>query len=438
MLLSKCGSDWLPKGGDEDNTTTFTATIYPSQLTGIIKFTLYDVSDEPGYCMNSPATVPGSGEDSDAWKDLQFPDSQSGFTISGSNNDVATKTSAANSATVTVKSFDYGSYGKIKAEVQIGGTWYPALVVGGPARYATVPRDEDANDIADAWAYNTGGKNDDDEHSVNNAHDGDGLTRYEEYRGVDTDDDGAVALAERTNPGRKDLFVQGKDFTEALPFAWGNAFNEAQITVHEFKRTIGSEDRNIDVLVVTLKDQGGHILRVMAPSPDGKRNWDTSTMGQSSIGDATTYGNPEVNKKATNYYFDDNPYKDGQTWTAVGQWNGAANGVLDPVNPEKVEDTNDNGVLDNNEKDGATTPPTDDGDALFDGDYPVVKAGGPWDFAQDLSPMDIDNDGKVELPRDNQVPTNPDDEYTRAAVVRLTITHEMVHGVGRQGHCNDP
>ena len=70
------------------------------------------------------------------------------------------------------------------------------------------------------------------------------------------------------------------------------------------------------------------------------------------------------------------------------------------------------------------------GDGDFDGDYPV-KSGATWEYNHDLSPFDIDNDGKVEHPR------RWGPEYTKAKVVRHNITHEMGHAAGIYGHCKD-
>jgi hypothetical protein len=450
LSVTECPSGWMPKGGSEDNTVTITATIDPSSLTGTIKFTLYDVSDEPGYCLNRPVTIPGTGEDSDSWKDLQFVDPQTGFAVTGSNKDVATTTSSVSSSSVDVTSYDYGSYGKIKAEAKFDGdtTWCVAQVTGGTEEFVRVPRDDNTNDISDAWAYDTGNKTDDGDTSLNNSHNGDGLTRYQEYRGVDIDGDGDVSGSERLNPSRKDLFVQGSGFGGSFPnFAWGNAFNEAQIDVREFIGTVGTNDRDIDVLVVeayngTAPNNSGNIGRSGAPVA-GVRQWYFSTHGQSGVGTSSQYGcdisYTRVYKVAINNRFNQKPHVDNNTWTAAGVWGGAANGVLDPVNPERVEDTDDDGVLGANEKDGSATAPHDDGDTDFDGDYPV-KSGGGWEFTHDLTPHDIDNDGSIELPLVAKV-SDIINDYTKAHVVMRTVNHEMGHSTGISGpfngHCSD-
>jgi hypothetical protein len=308
-------------------------------------------------------------------------------------------------------------------EGELGNWWTP------------IPDDTDGNHIRDTWAHNAGSSTDDTDASLNNTGNGDGLTRYEEYRGVDINHDGKISPDERLNPDRKDLFVQGIGFGGAdFPvFSYGTAFNEAAIDVHEFLGAVGTDDRNIDVLVETCLDQGGHIYRI------GVQNWSWSQKGQSSVGTITAYGAPEINKKACNFYFTDKPYKDGKTWSAVGQWNAPKNGVLDPVT--KVEDSNDNGELDANERDGATLPPPDDGDNELDGDYVVATSGGGWDWNQDLNPCDINNNGKVELGYNIAMPVNAGDEYSKEQVVRHTATHEIGHAVGIRGmidgHCDD-
>jgi hypothetical protein len=448
VTLDRCEASFLPKGGTEDNSTTIPARISPSDLTGIIEFQLYDTSAEPGFCLNCPAAVPGTGEDSESWKDLQFADPQMSFVISGSDKDVATTTVPTSLAYVAINSTDYGAYGKVKAKAQIGVVWYAAHATGGTDQFVRIPRDDNSNNIADNWAYDAGSAGDDADTSLNNAHNGDGLTRYEEYRGVDIDGDDKVSASERLDPSHKDLFVSGTGFGGGFQaFSYGNAFGEAGITVHHFHGTVGTNDRSIDVLIVEAYDgtapgNSGNIGR-SGPPDSGVRRWYWATQGQSNVGNASQYGSAigytRLYKVAINNRFDQKPYVDNNTWTGAGVWAGPANGILDSIVPEKIEDTDDDGVLAACEQDGSANPPHDDGDAQFDGDYPV-KSGVTWEFTHDLSPHDIDNDGSIELPAVaavNDIVT----EYSRAHVVMRTATHEMGHSVGisgpYSGHCSD-
>ena len=211
--IDKCAADWEPRGGAEDNTTTIRAVVTPDTVKGKFKFTLTDVSSEPGYCLNAPKPAPGSGEDSDAWKDLQFPD-QSGFTISGVDRDVAETTATdVSEATVTVKSFDYGAFGRIRAEFVVNGTGLSCMAteLGGSQEFTAIPRDENENQISDSWQYELSfgsGASDDVDIPGTGAHEqaGDGLSRYEEYRGFMI-----KGVHTRTVPIFKDLFLYDED-----------------------------------------------------------------------------------------------------------------------------------------------------------------------------------------------------------------------------------
>jgi predicted Zn-dependent protease with MMP-like domain len=210
LEIEKCASDYLPQGGSNDNTTTIRAFVTPSTVEGKFKFTLFDVSDEKGYCLNAPTNLPASGEDSDSWKDFQFP-SQTGFTISGSDSNIAeTVASDLNEATVTIKSFDYGSFGKIKAEFTKQDYSFTCIAkeTGGINEYTRLPADSNSNSIADSWSGDAGpsGNSDatyDDDNSPTNGYTtGDGLSRYEEYRGFNVNGNHV-----RTIPTIKDVFI---------------------------------------------------------------------------------------------------------------------------------------------------------------------------------------------------------------------------------------
>ena len=432
VVLAKCPSDWMPKGGTEDNTVQMSVEVKPTGVTGILKAQLEEVSGEAGYCMNKPATVPPTGEDSAAWADLQFENPQMGFTISPGNM-VATTNIDVSAAYINVNCYDYGAYGKMTGTATILNSSYPAHVENTLQTFVRIPRDDDDNTIADVWTHNSGNATDDADTSLNNTFDGDGLTRYEEYRGVDIDDDGIVSSSERLDPAKKDLFVQGQGFGGDFPdFAYGDAFANAGIEVHDFVGSVGTDDRNIDVLVVGLADSGSHIGRASG-SP---RHWGGSLLGLSGQGNSSEYAVGQsctVYKRSINYYFSDKPYVDGNTQSGPGEWNDPPNGVLDWL--DAVEDMNDDGNLDGNEDDGATSTPNDDADGLLDGDHAVPAS--PWDWGQDVSVHDIDNDGLVELPLYAQVPVSSSDEYSKAQVVKHTITHEMGHALGKLGHCQD-
>jgi len=77
-------------------------------------------------------------------------------------------------------------------------------------RYARIPVDSDSNHIADTWQYNNGLANDDDDSQPpGDGTPGDGLSRYEEYRGFLLDEEDYVLS--RLNPTQKDMFVTDAD-----------------------------------------------------------------------------------------------------------------------------------------------------------------------------------------------------------------------------------
>lgn len=232
--IEKCPAIFEPKGGDEDNTVQIKAKVTPNSVAGRFKFTLYDISDEPGYCVNAPKTVPGSGEDSSSWKDFQFLAGQSGFTISGSNSEVA-ETTANNlsDATVTVKAFDYGAFGKIKVEftTQDGTLTCSGVEEGGSKAYTMLPRDDDENHIWDNWTYTSIGSAtaDNDKNTTGSVwgEAGDGLSRYEEWRGIFYS---YSAAHHRLDPMVKDVIVHNEDAIWGL-FGNNSLADVAKVTV---------------------------------------------------------------------------------------------------------------------------------------------------------------------------------------------------------------
>ena len=107
---------------------------------------------------------------------------------------------------VTIK--DAAANFRIRAEVRVAGLWYPARAEGPGALQdglsLRMPLDADKNGIADSWQKKegTGDLDQDQDALANNSHYGDGLTMFEEYRGVYCQGE-----HQRLKPGKKDVFV---------------------------------------------------------------------------------------------------------------------------------------------------------------------------------------------------------------------------------------
>ena len=145
-IIHQADESWLPMGGEEENTISITAEIEEDEnLAGKWEFTLYKVSNEKGYCLNS-----GEGEE----YDLEFVDNQEGFieTKDGENDGewIIETTETLNKALVAIQSYDYGAWGKLKARVNVDGLWYECKAENGDD-YITIPHDEDEDRIADNW-----------------------------------------------------------------------------------------------------------------------------------------------------------------------------------------------------------------------------------------------------------------------------------------------
>lgn len=202
---------WVPElrhvngSGWEGNTVSVIARIMePEGAKGIIEFQLEGVSREPGVCLNEPI----SHADTDP--DLEIPSKFNRRMEIGSDSLSAKTRSEVNEATVVIRAKDFGAHGRLTATVTLAT---PKGEVNVRAQYeklgtfhVTIPQDRDDNYIADQWQRknNLGvcdGLEDKDNEPLG-ATDGDGLSLYEEYRGVIICD-----KHERLNPRKKDLFI---------------------------------------------------------------------------------------------------------------------------------------------------------------------------------------------------------------------------------------
>jgi hypothetical protein len=185
-----------------------------------VKFTLYDISNEPGICLNS--------KERDKSLDMGFDSvwvNDNHYTITQENEKelVAERTSLElnNELTVSIKCFDYGGSTKLKAELLINNEWKPAVAKDGFENFISIPIDKDNDKIADKWEADNEVSSlapDSDEDKLPFTGEvGDAITLFEEYRGFFTLDPDRKHT--RTNPNKRELFVIDMDGLFSVP-AW--------------------------------------------------------------------------------------------------------------------------------------------------------------------------------------------------------------------------
>jgi hypothetical protein len=413
---------WLPTDGGS-------ATITVKVNTGTLdELTVLSVTNWPGKYTNDP----DQGESPDFLCNGGVPCSV-GMVIAGNQ--------------ISLTSLDYGASITIRAKATVNGS--PVT------RDFKLPKDTIGLGLPDYWQTSNSlvlgyGLTDDP--------DGDGLTNLEELRGfrwgklkrIEPDGTNPYQTTAfvfdtidhfRTDPTKKDLFVKYSNYGAANPFAIGKAFNEAAVHVHAVDASAGLNESNIGVVLVnneltrvysdtnTGLDSPGHTNAHTAHRTGRLRDWEWATKGFSQIGNVTSYGSGTTTyQTALNNYFDEKPYADGQTCTSgtcFGSnttWT-SPNTVLDPMS--KVEDRNDDGS--NTSSQGKWDTGCGDlvtcpwhSDVWVRGSFAgVLSAFNP------LNIKDASGQPMVELP----VGTSTK-RYTKAQVLKHTITHELGHAVG--------
>jgi Tol biopolymer transport system component len=352
-------------------------------------------------------------------------------------------------------SYDYGGSITINALAQMGGT------IGTVTADFSLPKDTNGDSLPDGWVKQYGSltSTGDGETIAGNSYTGDGLSNFKEYRGfkwgvleaTDTGDgryktDALVFKGTvrhfRTHPLRKDLFVMftgydaynGSDPAVVmsgtqptgrpkLPFAIGKAFANAGIDVWAIDSAMLTNmhlgTTNIDVVTVRNETVNPYPFTDGHLNKRGVRDWSWDTKGDTApLGTATLYGSSTTYQLSLNYYFEDRPYKDGTAGGLAGQ--------LDPISSTSVKDKNDNSTDDKVSNKYESTGTNTANATLFTGDMVVL---GAYDKA--LSAFDINNNGLVELPiAGDPGSINTAFEYSRAHVLKHTITHELGHAVG--------
>lgn len=210
---------WLPKGDIAKPdipgaTLSFKATFQkkgggkPQQIPDKVRFTLVDTSKEKGIALNFPKEEPG--------EDFDLKIVPAGFVISPDRQKAEIDSPSRDKLVwdVSVESFDFGAFGRLRAiAVMPGGVEVIGKFVPTGADFATIPRDDDGNHVADDWEkrMRVSGKpadSDDDPIPSGQVNNGDGITLFEEYRGfVRLKDMTDEIVHERTDPRVKTLFV---------------------------------------------------------------------------------------------------------------------------------------------------------------------------------------------------------------------------------------
>jgi Leucine-rich repeat (LRR) protein len=474
----------------------FTATNAPVNFTSI-SFEILYTSRLEGVAING--LEPNGGNPSN---DVSF---------SATDTDLLRKTVASSGRpveTADVYAFDFGGRARVK------------IIATGPGGVSVekeiwLPQDSDSDGLPDAWedkpeqiaagfdARNAhsfvpehiDGEKDIDR-SANNAYVGDGLSNFNEYRGVIFDRLNAsnqiVYEHKRLNPKRKDLFVRGDNFSnsipansspDVLPFSLDyaavynlpgalSAYEEAEIDLHDVTGRPSFVDAadplreppNIDILVVTNKTQlnANNLIDTLEgvengfinhPSTTLPRYWTWDLKGASYSGSSEYYAiwydpGTNVTKRGTEtyhlslmHYVYNRPYRKDLTdlFRSSGCYDSRYDSKLAPL--ARVEDWRiENGI----------DPPDDQGqnredrciaNHVLDGDRmdPQWKTrlwgSRVFEAGGDFSVFDADGDGRVETPvASDSAAIDPAFEYTLDQLQLHTIFHEMGHAIGIIGH----
>ena len=181
-----------------------------------IEVTLYDVSEHPGSAANFNHRDIPSGRDLRFHKD-DYPKRENKWKYKNNKTIVFDRTSGNNltPGVITIRCYDFGAYGQIKALLKRDTGWWPwDWTTEGEATHP-IPIDTNGNKIADGWEddANNNYSNDADDENVptGTLSKGDGWSVSDEYRGLflsKTDDETDI---QRLKPTEKDVMVCVED-----------------------------------------------------------------------------------------------------------------------------------------------------------------------------------------------------------------------------------
>jgi len=202
ITLHEVDKNWYPS---ENGTISTYVEWNPAVQPVAVRFTLYDITNEKGYCLNSVEKQETLDITFDsAWSSENHFELDSIEGIPNSMTATLRSLNLTGRQEVRLKSYDYGGWAKLKVELMFENTWVPS----DNLPYTTIPFDQDEDKIADKWEDDYGVQTlapDWDEETGNgHTQPGDGLTLYEEYRGFFILPGNTF---KRTDPNIKDIFV---------------------------------------------------------------------------------------------------------------------------------------------------------------------------------------------------------------------------------------
>lgn len=200
VFIKQISSNYLPIAGSEV-IVELDVQAGPDCRVESVKYILRDVSSNLGVCINDKRVCYNTSLDA-FFRQSNNP----GLNISPDS----LRAEGEDIRRVAVTINDYAAHCMLEVQVKINGTWYNASEEQTGNTMISIPVDRDGDAIADAWEThnNVEGKLltwDEDEPLQNNR--GDGLTLFEEYRGLFEKLPSGELQYLRTNPLKKEMCV---------------------------------------------------------------------------------------------------------------------------------------------------------------------------------------------------------------------------------------
>lgn len=287
-------NDWMPEPGANELTKGNTMKIDlkligrngqpPTKKARSFNLKLNDTSKEPGITLNAPLTPIST------LPDLRFM-VQPNAAIANEFQDAAISPADGITASIVIGSFDGGGYTTLTATATLedNSEIEGHLLISGGNTEMPIPKRPAGSNIATKWlvAHNNPQDMDDIETSPECGNNGDGLTAYEEYRGVIS-----KGRHERLDPTKKEVGVwmkQGENLIFREGIAWFE--NAAGMKVIQFRDNEIGADRRLNKNFQTAHSYDQYALKLT------KRNLRRGVYGRAQ-------GGPGIPRVVNNVYID--------------------------------------------------------------------------------------------------------------------------------------